>query len=256
MLSASLLVWLLGIAIATFGLRAASQPQRRLLPQRLRGMTLLSAFGYVLSAVLLYQMAVLYFVKEVIFFKWALWGAVFLGVAGVVFRLLGRYVGTTVSKKAFHQMPITAALGILVIVVYAIVSIFAEWIAPYGQAEIFPKVNVLPGGDLQLGGDPNHLLGTDQIGRESDVTPDLWRAKHRRYCIHYDLPCIFHRHHVRFPCCGARRLAGSGIVAYRRYADVDPAAYFCDVTDDHCHCLGWLRAMVVDDLHDHHHRGA
>ncbi len=166
MLSASLLVWLLGIAIATFGLRAASQPQRRLLPQRLRGMTLLSAFGYVLSAVLLYQMAVLYFVKEVIFFKWALWGAVFLGVAGVVFRLLGRYVGTTVSKKAFHQMPITAALGILVIVVYAIVSIFAEWIAPYGQAEIFPKVNVLPGGDLQLGGDPNHLLGTDQIGRD------------------------------------------------------------------------------------------
>jgi len=63
-------------------------------------------------------------------------------------------------------MPLTAAFGILVIIVYAITSIFAGLIAPYGQEVVFAKANLLPGGDPATGGDPAHLLGTDQIGRD------------------------------------------------------------------------------------------
>jgi peptide/nickel transport system permease protein len=49
---------------------------------------------------------------------------------------------------------------------YAIVSIFAGSIAPYGQEEIFANANIVPGGNPMMGGDPNFPLGTDQIGRD------------------------------------------------------------------------------------------
>ena len=32
--------------------------------------------------------------------------------------------------------------------------------------EIFPKANLIPGGNPDFGGDPAHILGTDQIGRD------------------------------------------------------------------------------------------
>ncbi|MGA0183034.1 MAG: ABC transporter permease [Candidatus Puniceispirillaceae bacterium] len=108
----------------------------------------------------------LYFVKELIFFQWFVQGVIGLGIAGYLFRLAGQHFGTDGSRKMFRQMPVTAALGIIIIIGYAIMSIFADWLAPYGQAEIFAKVNVLPGGNPDLGGDPAHLLGTDQIGRD------------------------------------------------------------------------------------------
>jgi peptide/nickel transport system permease protein len=63
-------------------------------------------------------------------------------------------------------MPVSAALGILLIITYATVAIFADVIAPFGQSEIFAKSNVLPGGNPDMGGDPAHILGTDQIGRD------------------------------------------------------------------------------------------
>ena len=100
------------------------------------------------------------------FLPWLINGIVMFGIAAFAFRLLGRQVGTQWSRKMFRQMPLTAAFGLLMILIYAILSIFADFIAPYGQAEIFAKVNLLPGGDPDLGGDPNHLLGTDQIGRD------------------------------------------------------------------------------------------
>jgi len=54
----------------------------------------------------------------------------------------------------------------LVILLYALVSVFAGLIAPYGQEEIFTNANIVPGGNPIMGGDPNFPLGTDQIGRD------------------------------------------------------------------------------------------
>jgi peptide/nickel transport system permease protein len=46
----------------------------------------------------------------------------------------------------------------IVIAAYVIVAVFAPWIAPYGQAEVFPVPYAPWGGD--------HMFGTDQIGRD------------------------------------------------------------------------------------------
>ncbi|UPH72085.1 ABC transporter permease [Abyssibius alkaniclasticus] len=88
-----------------------------------------------------------------------------LTIAGCIalafaFRLLGRSAGTAASRKLFRQMPLTAAFGIFVILLYAIVAIGAPVIAPYGEAQIFAATNAFPG---QVEG---HILGTDQIGRD------------------------------------------------------------------------------------------
>ena len=83
------------------------------------------------------------------------------------FRALGRMaLPEGYGAKAFRQMPLTASFGILVILIYVFVAVFAPLIAPYGEAEVFDGFNLLPGGDPALGGDPNHFLGTDQIGRD------------------------------------------------------------------------------------------
>ena len=133
---------------------------------RLRDMTATGAFGYSLLVVSVYQGLALYFGPGATFFKWAVHGVVGFGIAGVIFQQFGRHVGTHASRKLFRSMPVTAALGILLILIYAFVAIFADFIAPYGQAEIFKDANVLPGGNPEMGGNPAHFLGTDQIGRD------------------------------------------------------------------------------------------
>ena len=105
-------------------------------------------------------------VPEGNFFRWAFQGFVFLSIAGFLFRELGKRVGTPGMRKLFRNMPVTAAFGILIILVYAITAIFAGELAPDGEAEIFARANVLPGANVATGGDPAHLLGTDQIGRD------------------------------------------------------------------------------------------
>ncbi len=133
---------------------------------RLRDMSATGALGYSLLVVTLYQGIALYFGPGATFFKWAVHGVVGFGIAGYLFQQLGRHVGTRATKKLFRSMPVTAALGILLILTYAFVAIFADFIAPYGQAEIFKDANVLPGGNPEMGGNPAHFLGTDQIGRD------------------------------------------------------------------------------------------
>ena len=133
---------------------------------RLRDMSATGAFGYSLLVVSVYQGLALYFGPGATFFKWAVHGVVGFGLAGFLFQQLGRHVGTRASKKLFRSMPVTAALGILLILIYGVVAIFADFIAPYGQAEIFKDANVLPGGNPEMGGNPAHILGTDQIGRD------------------------------------------------------------------------------------------
>ena len=100
------------------------------------------------------------------FLKWLVILFVAFTIAGFLFRMLGRAVGTYETKKIFRQMPLTASFGILTILVYGLVAIFADFIAPYGQEEVLGSANVIPGGNPDLGGNPLYPLGTDQIGRD------------------------------------------------------------------------------------------
>ena len=59
---------------------------------------------------------------------------------------------------ALKKAPVSAWFGLIVIAGYTFVAIFAPWLAPYGEAEIFPA----PFGPW----DEKHLFGTDQIGRD------------------------------------------------------------------------------------------
>jgi peptide/nickel transport system permease protein len=142
---------------------------------RFRDMPLAVAFGYVAAAVAVVAVATGYaraysadpLIANKFFFLWvAVNGLVIFGIAGWLFRLFGRTVGTAGSRRLFRQMPLTAAFGILVILLYAILAIFAGAIAPYGQSEILGAANVIPGGNPAVGGDPAYPLGTDQIGRD------------------------------------------------------------------------------------------
>lgn len=67
------------------------------------------------------------------------------------------------SRIALSKAPATAWFGLIVIALYAFVAIFAQLIAPYGEAEIFAKAE-LPW--ASLGGQSEHFFGTDQIGRD------------------------------------------------------------------------------------------
>ena len=62
------------------------------------------------------------------------------------------------SKIALKKAPFTAKLGIIVIIIYAVLAIFAPLIAPYGEAEVFP-VPYAPWSK-------EFIFGTDQIGRD------------------------------------------------------------------------------------------
>ncbi len=166
---AQLLVWLVAMFIAAWVFRFAGQRvpwKREALYVYFRDMNYMVAFGFVLAFVALYWSVILYFFRDVTFFIWAVNGLIFFSISGFLFRLLGRHAGTEMSRKIFRDMPITAAFGILTILVYAVLAIFADLIAPYGQAEVFDSINVLPGGNPELGGNPNFLLGTDQLGRD------------------------------------------------------------------------------------------
>lgn len=67
------------------------------------------------------------------------------------------------AKIALRKAPYSAWFGMIVIACYAFVAIFAPFLAPYGEAEIFAKAD-LPW--AMLGGEAQHVFGTDQIGRD------------------------------------------------------------------------------------------
>ncbi|MEL6914313.1 MAG: ABC transporter permease [Pseudomonadota bacterium] len=173
-------VWLVMVAVALAAIplawlaRMAAQQATGNAP-RWRDMGLSVAWGYVVGAVIVAYLAYAYWlsltaprdpVDSYYFFRNAVHGFAIFAVAAWLFRLLGRHVGTEGTKKLFRNMPVTAAFGILVILIYAVVSIFAGLIAPYGQEEVLGSANVVAGGNPALGGDPTYPLGTDQIGRD------------------------------------------------------------------------------------------
>lgn len=168
-------VVLIGLLAGAYVFRLAGQLVTQNAP-RFRDMGYGEAFGYVLGGSLLVWSVWYYFQPKVldtgvpnagvVFFRWAVQGLILATIAAFLFRAFGRRIGTAGSRKLFRQMPLTAAFGILVIIFYAFVAIFAGAIAPYGQAEVLGAANVMAGGDPALGGDPNYPLGTDQIGRD------------------------------------------------------------------------------------------
>ncbi|MHA7874831.1 ABC transporter permease [Roseivivax sp.] len=161
--------WTLAIALAVFGgawlMRALGRRLTGNTPY-FRDMPYAVAFGYVAAVAAVIGGAVLWVQPNAVFFRWAVQGFVIAAALAFVFRLAGRHIGSEGTRKAFRTMPLTAAFGILTILVYAVLAIFAGLLAPYGQAEVFAQPNMLPGGDPASGGDPAHPLGTDQIGRD------------------------------------------------------------------------------------------
>ena len=135
------------------------------------------AFGYVLGAAIVAWLIWAYakslnadpmVANKFFFLRMAVNGIIVFSIAAWLFRLLGRNVGTAGTRKLFRAMPLTAAFGVMIIIIYAIFAIFAGAIAPYGQEQILQGVaaNITPGGDPALGGNPDFPLGTDQIGRD------------------------------------------------------------------------------------------
>ena len=62
------------------------------------------------------------------------------------------------SWMVLKKAPPTAWFGMIVFFCYMFVALFAPWLAPFGEAEIFP-VPFAPW-------DETHVFGTDQIGRD------------------------------------------------------------------------------------------
>ncbi|MGB0967767.1 MAG: ABC transporter permease [Halocynthiibacter sp.] len=62
------------------------------------------------------------------------------------------------TKIVLKKAPLTAWFGMVVITAYVFVAVFAQWLAPYGEADSSFGA-YLPWGD-------GHVLGTDQIGRD------------------------------------------------------------------------------------------
>ena len=61
-------------------------------------------------------------------------------------------------KLDLAKSPMTAKFGLLVILIYIVVALFAPFIAPYGEAEVFP-IPYAPWSS-------EFVFGTDQIGRD------------------------------------------------------------------------------------------
>jgi peptide/nickel transport system permease protein len=60
--------------------------------------------------------------------------------------------------KALLTAPLSAKLGLLLIVLFLVAALFASWLAPYDQAAL--------GGDVWAPLSLEHPLGTDQLGRD------------------------------------------------------------------------------------------
>ena len=75
-------------------------------------------------------------------------------------------VGATIEKRTiwsrfildFKKSPYTARFGFIVVLLYIFVALFAPWLAPYGESQVFPAPYE-PWSE-------KFVFGTDQIGRD------------------------------------------------------------------------------------------
>lgn len=63
-----------------------------------------------------------------------------------------------VALRELWKSPLSAKIGILIVLSYIFVALFAPWLTPYGESEIV-------GGPFELWGE-KYLLGTDNLGRD------------------------------------------------------------------------------------------
>lgn len=90
--------------------------------------------------------------------SWALgWGVTEAFAVTTVAILVAAPLSPEVAKE-LRTAPLTAAFGMFVVFVYAVMGLFAPWIAPYGEAEVIAAA-FAPADD-------NLLLGADQLGRD------------------------------------------------------------------------------------------
>jgi peptide/nickel transport system permease protein len=78
--------------------------------------------------------------------------------SGWLFRSLAIAVAPSGLKRTLRTAPPTASFGMLVILIYVFVAVFAPLLAPFGETEIV--------GPEFLPWDETHLLGTDNLGRD------------------------------------------------------------------------------------------
>lgn len=85
------------------------------------------------------------------------WGLTEIFVAGIVVLMILAPMSPDMAKE-LRTAPLTAAFGMFVIFVYAVMGIFSPYIAPHGEAEVISSA-FAPA-------DENMLLGADQLGRD------------------------------------------------------------------------------------------
>ena len=78
--------------------------------------------------------------------------------AGEVSQLKARRTLGENIWRGLKSAPPTALFGMIVISIYLIFAIFAPWLAPFGESEIFPSTY----GPW----DDEFMFGTDQLGRD------------------------------------------------------------------------------------------
>lgn len=78
--------------------------------------------------------------------------------AGWVFKTVMIAISPKGVAKEMRTAPLTASFGMLMILIYVFVAIFAHWIAPFSETEIV-------GREFQPW-DSEHWLGTDTLGRD------------------------------------------------------------------------------------------
>jgi len=103
-----------------------------------RDMSYGTAFGFVFGAVLIYWVVSTYIQSSLaegpeanryFFFRVAVHGLIAFSVVAYFFRMLGQSFGSEGSKKLFRDMPLTAAFGVVTIMAYAFVALFAGQIS-------------------------------------------------------------------------------------------------------------------------------
>lgn len=78
--------------------------------------------------------------------------------AGWLFRSILVLIMPRGIAKELRTAPMTASFGMLMILIYIVVALFAHWIAPFSETEVV--------GREYLPWDEVHRLGTDNLGRD------------------------------------------------------------------------------------------
>lgn len=89
---------------------------------------------------------------------WVVAAVAAAAAAGLLFLAAARTLSRGRAEKLLRTAPVSAGFGMLVVLIYVLVAVFAPLIAPFAEREVV-------GGQF-LPWDATHLLGTDNLGRD------------------------------------------------------------------------------------------